>query len=162
MIALPHASLPQPTKPSAAVRLLARPEDQAWDGASPAFASILRAIAGGERRIEIHLYVWRCDRIGNAFGKALLEAADRGVEIVIRKDRGAILFETQEDNGQPFLPLDLPFGKRLLYRLIGCTLPNSAVPLVFDPALGEAVLAHPGISVQWVAPTHVNNGVLIP
>ena len=47
------------------------------DGAEPSFDRVLERIAGVQQNLEMHMYVWRNDAIGNAIGQAVLEAADR-------------------------------------------------------------------------------------
>ena len=76
------------------------------------------------------MYVWRSDVIGNAIGKALCNAADRGVKIHIRKDLSAMMYEWIEMNQKSYLPSkplkltkcggkrSAPLFQKLLWKMI--------------------------------------------
>jgi cardiolipin synthase len=122
--------------------------------APPTFEAVLAGIAAARESITIHMYVWRSDEIGHRVGDALLTAAERGVRVRILKDLGAILFERLEMNRKSFFDTPLPFLKRLKHRLISLTFPDSFVEDEFTGALGERLLQHPGITLEWVNHTH--------
>ncbi len=124
------------------------------DGAAPAFDVILRHIAEARRSIEIHMYVWRSDAIGNAMGKALLEAAGRGVAIRILKDAGARLYERVEMNRKSFFRSPESWKQRLLQRVAARFLPDTFVTDAFDQTVGDALAAHPKVVIEWVHHTH--------
>jgi len=126
----------------------------ASDGAAPAFDAILRHIAGARESIEIHMYVWRSDAIGNAMGEALLRAADRGVRVRILKDTGAILYERAEMNRKSYLKREVSRGQRFLCRLAIRALPDTLVRDGHREAAGEALATHPGVTIGWVSHTH--------
>jgi cardiolipin synthase len=124
------------------------------DGAEPGFARILERIGQVEERLEIHMYVWRNDEIGNEIGRAVLAAAERGVQVLIIKDAGALLFERTEMNRKSFFPQDLPAMTRAKFSIVGRTLPDTLVEDDRDWQLGAAVLAHPNVTLRRVAHTH--------
>ena len=124
------------------------------DGADPTFKRVLRRIKEAQRSITLHMFVWRNDTIGNEVGRTLLEAADRGVAIHIKKDLGAMMYERIEMNRKPFLNRDLSVRKRLTYALIATTFPDTFVQDEYTPELGNQMLAHPRITVEWVNHTH--------
>lgn len=118
------------------------------------FALVLREIAAARESIEIFMYVWRSDKIGNEVAAAVLAAAERGVRVRIIKDIGAIMFERIEMNRKSLLPRPLPALKRLAYKLITPTFPNTYVQDDHTDALGARLLAHPNVTIDWVNQTH--------
>ncbi len=134
------------------IHLLAEPGEQ--DGAALTFDAVLAAIESARVSIEIFMFVWRNDEIGNAVGQALLEAAERGVDVRIFKDRGAIMFERLEMNGKSFLRHPVPLGTRIGYWVSGLTFPDTRCSDEFGDDLSEALISHPAVSVQWVDHTH--------
>ena len=67
-----------------------------------AFARILQRIDEAERSILVRCFEWRDDETGEMMAKALLAAADRGVEIKILKDRVGMAYEHLEGTKQSF------------------------------------------------------------
>lgn len=65
-----------------------------------AFPELIRQIDEANRSIQIKMFVWRDDAIGNELLSHLLSAANRGVEITIWKDRFAEVLEKGEENKQ--------------------------------------------------------------
>ena len=72
------------------------------DGAALTFQTVLNRIDAAKTSIVIHMFVWRNDDIGNAIGERILQAAERGVRILIKKDVGAIMYERIEMNQKSF------------------------------------------------------------
>ena len=122
--------------------------------APAAFELILREIAAAQQSIEIHMYVWRSDKIGNQVAQAVFAAAERGVQIRIIKDIGAFMFERIEMNRKSLFNRPLPRLKRLVYKLITPTFPDTYVEDNYTDALGTKLIAHPNVSVEWVNETH--------
>jgi phosphatidylserine/phosphatidylglycerophosphate/cardiolipin synthase-like enzyme len=123
--------------------------------AAPAtFDLILREIAVAKESIEIFMYVWRSDKIGNEVATAVLAAADRGVKIRIIKDIGAFLFERIEMNRKSLFNRPLPTLKRIVYKLITPTFPKTYVKDDHTDELGHKLIAHPNVTVDWVNETH--------
>jgi cardiolipin synthase len=52
---------------------------------------MLAAIAGAEKQILLETYIWKGDAVGQRFKKALVDAADRGVEVRVVYDQFANL-----------------------------------------------------------------------
>ena len=69
-----------------------------------AFARILARIAGARRTIRVRAFEWRDDDTGQSVARALLAAADRGVEVTILKDRLGGFYEHLEATKQSFFP----------------------------------------------------------
>ena len=124
------------------------------DGADATFSRVIQRIDNARESIEIHMFVWRNDNIGNEIGKAILRAAQRGVKVKIRKDRGAIMFERIEMNRKSFFHTKLPLMTRLKHAVFRPTFPKSFVRDDFGRELGEEVRNHPGVELEWVDHTH--------
>jgi cardiolipin synthase len=71
-------------------------------GGKAAFARILQRIDLARRSILVRCFEWRDDETGAMVAKALLRAADRGVEIKILKDRVGMAYEHLEGTKQSF------------------------------------------------------------
>ena len=122
--------------------------------ADPTFDLVVRELGRARESVEIFMYVWRADEAGCRVGEAVLEAADRGVRIHVIKDVGALMFELIEMNRKPFFPRKVPLWKRLAYKLIGFSFPDTLVRDTHDQALGVRLLAHPNVTVEWINKTH--------
>lgn len=125
------------------------------DGAAAAtFQAIEGNLAAARESVEIHMYVWRSDAVGNRIGEAVLAAADRGVKVRIIKDMGAFMYERIEMNRKSFFNKEISWSKRQTYRLLAPTFPNTYVEDEHGFELGERIMAHPGIELEWVNKTH--------
>lgn len=67
-----------------------------------AFPEIIRQIRSARQEIMVHMFIWREDRIGAMIASELLEAADRGISIIIEKDRYGLMFEYGEESRHSF------------------------------------------------------------
>ncbi len=67
-----------------------------------AFPEIIRQIRAARQEIILHMFIWREDRIGLQIAEELLKAADRGVSVVIEKDRYGLLLEYAEESQRSF------------------------------------------------------------
>lgn len=66
------------------------------------FEVILRNIKKSSSTILINMFIWRDDYIGNLIADELINAANRGVKIVISKDKLGAIFEYAEETRQSF------------------------------------------------------------
>ena len=121
--------------------------------AEPTFDLVVRELERAQESVDIFMYVWRADESGMRVGEAVLAAAERGVKIRIIKDIGAIMCEVIEMNRKPFFPRKIPLLKRIFYKIIGRTFPNTFVADDHNQELGAALLAHPNVTVEWVNKT---------
>jgi phosphatidylserine/phosphatidylglycerophosphate/cardiolipin synthase-like enzyme len=135
------------------LELLSVPD--AADGAAPVYDRILRRIREARRTLVIHMFVWRADAVGHEIGRAVLEAAERGVTVVIRKDVGAFMYERIEMNRKSLFAREVPLRKRALWRVVGFTFPDTFVRDDYTSDLGRRLLEHPQVTVDWVDRTHV-------
>jgi cardiolipin synthase len=115
-----------------------------------AFPEIVRLIQKAESSIQIKMFVWRDDAIGNELLRQLKDAADRGVRITIWKDRFAEVLEKGEENKQSLF--HKPFRTS---TLLGAMILDVAYPMNKPKgyrqkpnALLEAFLAHENVTVH--------------
>jgi len=125
--------------PTATIELLS--------GGAAAFARILGRIEHARRSVMIRSFEWRDDDAGQSIARALLAAADRGVEVTILKDRLGGFYEHLESTKQSFFHKRIEFGARwqlwglmLFYGRWG-SLRQAPSPLA------EALVNHPKVSV---------------
>ncbi len=122
--------------------------------ADPTFDLVVTELEKARESVEIFMYVWRADEAGTRVGEAVLAAAERGVKVHIIKDIGAIMCEVIEMNRKPFFPRRIPLLKRIIYKIIGRTFPDTFVEDEYDQELGASLLAHPNVTVEWINKTH--------
>ena len=147
------------------VRLLHEPRPGTC-AAPPTFDTVLNQLATAQSTVEIFMYVWRSDDIGNRVGQAVLDAAERGVKVTIIKDIGAFIFERIEMNRKSFFNKPICLAKRIAYRLIRPSFPETYVEDAHTFELGQRILEHPNVDVRWTNETHTkyylyDNRVLI-
>ncbi|MES2981673.1 MAG: phosphatidylserine/phosphatidylglycerophosphate/cardiolipin synthase family protein [Verrucomicrobiota bacterium] len=124
------------------------------DGAEMTFRRVKEHICAARRSIEIHMFVWRNDVIGQEIGEAVLEAAERGVAVRIIKDVGAFMYERIEMNRKSFFNKPISFKNRWVYRLIRPTFPDTFCKDDHTDELGWKIIHHPNVSIEWVNHTH--------
>jgi cardiolipin synthase A/B len=124
------------------------------DGADMTFRQVREQIRAARSSIEIHMFVWRNDAIGQEIGGAVLEAAERGVAVRIIKDLGAIMYERIEMNRKSFFNKPISFKNRLVYGIIGPTFPNTFCEDDRTDELGWKIMHHPNVTMEWVNHTH--------
>lgn len=136
----------------ARVTLLSDPTGR--DGAEPTFRAVLDHIASARHTIEIHMFVWRNDVIGNQVGQTVLDAAERGVKIRIIKDLGAFMYERIEMNRKSFFNKPVSAKQDLIYRLLRPTFPDTYCEDDRTDELGWRIIRHPNVTIEWVNHTH--------
>ena len=60
-------------------------------GGRRAFPEILGCIEKAKTSLEINMFIWRDDEIGNRMAQAVVDAADRGVQVYISADRYGVV-----------------------------------------------------------------------
>ena len=134
------------------IHLLSNPDEP--DGASITFDRVIQCINNAAESIDIFMFVWRNDAIGNAVGQAILTAAERGVKVHVKKDTDAFMYERIEMNRKSFFNVPISASKRLIYKLSAVTFPDTFVEDDYDDELGRQVMQHPNVTTQWVNHTH--------
>ncbi len=124
------------------------------DGAAATFDAVEYQVGLAAESIDIFMFVWRNDEIGNQLGQAVLAAAERGISVKVIKDRAAIMYERIEMNRKSFFHTPLSGFTRWKYKIIGRTFPDTFVEDDFGRELGDRVSNHPNIEIEWVNHTH--------
>ena len=122
--------------------------------ADPTFDLVVAELEKARESVEIFMYVWRADEAGIRVGEAVLAAAERGVKVRVIKDIGAIMCEVIEMNRKPFFPRRISLLKRIIYKIIGRTFPDTFVEDEYNQELGALLLSHPNVTVDWINKTH--------
>lgn len=135
-----------PLDPPAVVR--PAPRWRVFESGTEAFDEILRRIDTAERSILVRAFVWRDDGSGNAMAAALLRAAQRGVDITIRKDRIGANYEFISGGRQSFFSKKVTFQQHVRNVFMSIVYAGFGSHRQRPNALLEALLAHPRIRVE--------------
>jgi cardiolipin synthase A/B len=134
-------SFPVPTPvPASAIELLST-------GAG-AFARILSRIDHARRSIRIRCFEWRDDDTGQSIARALLAAADRGVEVTIFKDRLGGFYEHLAGTKQSFFHKEINFEARWQLWGLMAFYGRWGSLRQRPSALAEALLGHPNVRIE--------------
>lgn len=88
------------------------------EGGREAFPALLAAIRAAQRSVEIHMFIWRDDEIGNRMAEEVLAAAERGVRVRIVKDRYGVVLEKAEESRLSFFHKRVTAIERLKSRAL--------------------------------------------
>lgn len=113
-----------------------------------AFGEIMQRVEQAEKSIEVRAFLWRDDEVGNRLGAAILDAAERGVSIIIHKDRIAAVYEYMGGNKQSFFHKRINPTQRLQAWFLGTVYRAKGSFKQKPNALAEAILGHPNITVH--------------
>ena len=120
------------------------------DGAQ-AFPEILRAIQQARTSVEINMFIWRDDRIGNRMGEAVLAAADRGVQVHLDLDRYGVVLEKCEEEKTSFFHKTQSLSEKLKIKALEWIYPETCRgkgPQDVETPLYRQIMAHPNITVR--------------
>lgn len=113
-----------------------------------AYDRIFAHIERARRRIEVRAFVWRDDETGRAVARALLAAANRGVEVTIFKDRVAASYEYHGGTRQSLFHKDKGLDQRLQAWFLDRAYAVKG-PVNQDPSPeAAALLAHACVRVE--------------
>ena len=118
---------------------------------SRAFPEIIRCIEEAKTSLEINMFIWRDDRIGNRMAQAVLAAADRGVTVYISVDRYGVVLEKCEECKRSFFHKKQTFTEKCKSRLLEVFYPENTQPgAVKDERtdLYRRIMLHPNITVS--------------
>ena len=116
-----------------------------------AFPEIINCIENAETSIDINMFIWRDDQIGNRMAEVVLSAAERGVKVNISVDRYGCVLEKSEEYKKSFFHKHLTlaekikvFGLELFYTKNGVRgkVKDEIAPLY------EKITNHPNINVS--------------
>ncbi len=132
--------------------MVMRIESDFFDNGQDGFAYVVDAIEKAKSSIFIQMFIWRDDPLGQWIGKAVLEAADRGVKVEIVKDQVGGGFEFSEENRQSFFYETLPFKIRFMAFLLHLGYPMKGKPRgmvkrQMSP-VAKALLSHKNLVVK--------------
>ena len=116
-----------------------------------AFPEILRCIESARESIRINMFIWRDDEIGNRVARAVLDAAERGVQVDISVDRYGVVLEKAEESKRSFFHKEQTLTEKIKTRTLELLYPMPGAPRGAKDeasALYRAVMSHPNIRVE--------------
>ena len=116
-----------------------------------AFPEILRCIDEAKNLIQINMFIWRDDTIGNRIAQAILNAADHNVKVHLDVDRYGVVLEKCEENKRSFFHKHLSLSERIKIRALELFYPKNGRPgKITDEytPLYNAMMSHPNITVS--------------
>ena len=116
-----------------------------------AFPEIINCINNAKKSININMFIWRDDHIGNEIGKAILEAANRGVKVNISVDRYGVVLEKAEENKKSFFHKKQTLIEKIKSKALEIIYPKKNTPKVKKDVcsdLYKAIMEHENISVD--------------
>ena len=120
-------------------------------GGARAFEEILRCMEQARTSLEINMFIWRDDGIGNRMAKAVLDAADRGVRVYISADRYGVVLEKCEEAKRSFFHKKQTFRERLSVFLLKLLYPGTCGrgwARDKETPLYRRLMAHPNVTVS--------------
>ena len=116
-----------------------------------AFPEILRCIAAVQRSVRVNMFIWRDDAIGNRIAAALLEAADRGVQVDISVDRYGVVLEKAEECKRSFFHKRQTLTEKIKTATLEVLYPMAGAPKGTrdeETELYRRLVNHPNIRVD--------------
>ena len=120
-------------------------------GGRRAFPEILRCIENAKTSLEINMFIWRDDEIGNRMARAVLEAARRGVQVYISADRYGVVLEKCEEAKRSFFHKKQNFKEKLTVFFLKLLYPDTCgrdSAQDQESELYRRIMAHPNIRVS--------------
>jgi cardiolipin synthase A/B len=116
-------------------------------GGAAAFPRIIQRIDEARRSVMLRCFEWRDDETGEMVGRALLRAADRGVEVTILKDRVGMTYEHLEATKQSFFHKRIGAGPRLPTMFLMAVYGRWGSLRQKPSPLADALIAHRNVTV---------------
>ena len=116
-----------------------------------AFPEILRCIENARKSLKINMFIWRDDEIGNRMAQAVLNAAERGVEVFVSADRYGVILEKSEECKMSFFHKRQSLAERLKIKALTTFYPMKGAPKRAKDErspLYERLLSHPKITLE--------------
>ncbi|MCD6497880.1 MAG: phosphatidylserine/phosphatidylglycerophosphate/cardiolipin synthase family protein [Deltaproteobacteria bacterium] len=114
-----------------------------------AFDRILEHINQAKHSIDMQCFVWRDDKTGNLMARRILDAADRGVQVTIRKDRVGAVYEHFDPNGYSFFHKRLrPVERFNVEFLLFAYRRGRTVKKQYPNPLAQRMVDHPNITLH--------------
>ena len=118
---------------------------------SRAFPEIIRCIEEAKLSVQINMFIWRDDAIGNRMARAVLTAADGGAQVEISVDRYGVVLEKCEECKRSFFHKEQTFTEKMKSRLLELFYPENTVPGAVSDEYSDLyrrIMAHPNIRVS--------------
>ena len=116
-----------------------------------AFPEIIRCIECAKSSVEINMFIWRDDRIGNRIANAILTAADQGVKVYLSVDRYGVVLEKSEEYQRSFFHKTQSLSEKAKISILKLMYPkNSRRGYIKDEytEIYTRVTEHPNIVVS--------------
>ena len=116
-----------------------------------AFPEIIRCIEQAKASVEINMFIWRDDQIGNRMAQAVLTAADHGAKVHISVDRYGVVLEKCEEAKKSFFHKKMTFSETMTALALEWCYPENGRPgKVKDDYtdIYTRVMTHPNITVS--------------
>ncbi len=116
-----------------------------------AFPVILNAIENAKSTLEINMFIWRDDEIGNRLAQAILKVADRGVKTTISVDKYGSVLEHLEENRKSFFHKKLNATEKIKIWGLSVFYPEHRAKKKEKDIASELynqLLSHPNIQVE--------------
>jgi cardiolipin synthase len=116
-----------------------------------AFPEIIRCIESARRSVVINMFIWRDDEIGNRMGRAILQAAENGAEVLVSVDRYGVVLEKSEECKKSFFHKKQTPIERIKTRALEIAYPMKGAPRRAadeESELYRQILAHPRIKIS--------------
>lgn len=124
---------------------------QFYDSGREGFPALLDLIDAAQCSIEIQIFIWRDDPLGRRFAEAILQKADAGVSIHIKKDLLGGIFEHAEESRRSLFHPKLPAKLKVMSAAICCMYPMKGKPWFHKSErtqLYERLISHPNIRIE--------------
>jgi cardiolipin synthase len=125
----------------------AEPSFHLLSNGEEAFARVLARIEGARRRVVVRAFEWRDDETGELVARALLRAAERGVQIEIHKDRVGMHYEYLQGNKQSFFHKEIGLKARLATWFLMAGYARWGSLRQKASALADELRRHPNVSI---------------
>ena len=115
-----------------------------------AFPAIIQAIETAKTSVEINMFIWRDDEIGNRMAEAVLTAGDHGAKVSISVDRYGVVLEKCEEAKRSFFHKHQSWVENIKIRALEILYPETCrgnhVPDE-ETEWYRRVMSHPNIQV---------------
>lgn len=116
-----------------------------------AFPEIINCINNAKEKININMFIWRDDEIGNKIAQAVLDAANRGVKVSISVDRYGVVLEKSEESKKSFFHKEQTLVEKIKSKTLEMVYPMENTPKNVrdeESDLYTKVMSHPNIEVS--------------
>lgn len=116
-----------------------------------AFPEIIQCIEHAKSSIEINIFIWRDDNIGNKIAMAILNAAERGVKVHLSIDRYGVVLEKSEEYQKSFFHKTQTFSEKIKIKTLQFMYPENSKKGYIKDEYSEIytrIMEHPNIIVN--------------